>query len=145
MDEPDDYRWLRFFFDNVKLGPGGGDEVRRVQRKYRHEVGPLPPGWDCCDECGERPAKCRCGIEVWTQPFSDEQLRRLAASPTPGAKEFPVVAVCPLVHAGQWLVMPLPTSLEGWAGECEECEEWEVKFGTMTTAELGALGDFDGW
>lgn len=88
------------------------------------------------------------GIEVWTQPFTEEQAHRLATVPDNNGADgrVSVVAVRPELCGGQWLVFALPAPTDGWVDECEDGEAWEVQFGTMTTRELGNISDdFMGW
>lgn len=53
--------WLTFFAQEADFGPADSDVRASIKARYRAQHGPLPPGWDCCDNCGEEPDDCSCG------------------------------------------------------------------------------------
>ena len=46
--------YLKWFRVNADFGPADGDIQTMMNEQFERLTGKrLPPGWDCCDDCGE--------------------------------------------------------------------------------------------
>jgi len=82
-------------------------------------------------------------VEVWTWPFTDEQLARL------NSKREPVDGMVEIVGIGPYdpdLIVEVGYGdLPAYLGDSDAGQEYEVRFGRMSPDALASLPEHGGW